>query len=113
LCQRSLYFSLQQRKIVRHRLPNGLQFYPVVLMAEPVSHTTDIPPPHAPNPALGFGAEPDRSLADDLQLALDSGNRFRVFAKGPRSIPETKRSIIPTASIMSRSDLSASLMTTG
>jgi hypothetical protein len=58
-------FSLQQRKIVRHRLLNGFQFYPVVLMAEPVSHTTDIPPWHARNPALGFRAEPDRSLTDD------------------------------------------------
>jgi hypothetical protein len=53
-------------------------------MAKPIADSTDVSPWKTRAKDLSLITKPDGSLADDLQLRLDSRNRFGVRAERVR-----------------------------
>ena len=78
-------------------------------MPEPVAEAADIVPRQAGAQTLRILSEPHRRLADEQKLALDRGNRLRVFPERLQSMPRTNRTIMSIPSRISRRESVGSL----
>src|ERR1035437_2239741 len=69
----------ERGQIVDDGVPYRFDIHPVIAMPEPVADAADIVPRQAGAQTLRILSEPHRRLADEQKLALDRGNRLRVF----------------------------------
>ncbi len=68
-------------QIVDYGSPDRVHLYLVVLMSKPVADTADVAPRKAWAENFGLLPEADGGFANDLELALDSRDRFRISPK--------------------------------
>ncbi len=70
-------------------------------MAKVVSDAADLPPWYARANAFRLVAKTDRRFADDLQFALDCGDRIGFERNASKFMPEVNCSIIAMAAAIS------------
>lgn len=71
-------------KVVDDCVPHRFNIHPVIAMPKPVADSADIVPRKARTQTVRICSESDGCLTDEQQLALDCGNRLRVFPKRPQ-----------------------------